>query len=57
METRHERRHRQQRGVLANTPLSHFKERVKASARYRVYASGNGIYQVRVPRGAKYVVD
>ena len=34
METRHERRHRPQRGVLANTPLSHFEERVKASARY-----------------------
>ena len=30
---------------------------MKASARYRVYASGNGIYQVRVPRGLKYVVN
>jgi len=57
METRHERRHRRQRGVLASTPLSHFEERLKASARYRVYASGNGIYQVRVPRGLKYVVN
>lgn len=44
METRYERRHRPQRGVLANTPLSHFKERVKALAQYRVYTSSNGIY-------------
>ena len=37
--------------------LTLFKERMKQAARYRVYNSGNGIYQVQVPHGAKYVVD
>jgi hypothetical protein len=57
METIHERRHRPQRGQLANTPLEHFEERMKQASRYRVYTSGGGIYQVQVLHGAKYIVD
>lgn len=30
---------------------------MKQAARYRVYTSGDGIYQVQVPHGAKYIVD
>jgi hypothetical protein len=42
----YERRNRPQKGLLANTPLQLFEERKTRAQRYKVYVSGNGVYQV-----------
>jgi hypothetical protein len=44
--------------VLPNTQLQAFNKRLQNSQRYKVYQSGNGIYQVEYPdTGIKYIVD
>jgi hypothetical protein len=59
MKTVHDRFHRPQRTeTIADVPLAKFNERLKSSRRYRVFESGNGIYQVQVPdSGRKYIVN
>ena len=46
MEQRFERRHRPQRGQLVNEPLKLFEERAQTAARFKVYRSGSGVFQV-----------
>jgi hypothetical protein len=55
----HDRYHRPQRSeVIANIPLAKFNDRLVLSRRFRVFESGNGIYQVQIPNtGIKYIVD
>ena len=48
----------QQSTELADVPLSKFKDRLKASHRYYIFESRNGIYQVQVPdSGSKFTVN
>ena len=59
MKTIYDRYNRlQKRTELADVPLSKFKDRFKASHRYYVFESGNGIYQVQVPdSSSKFTVN
>ena len=59
MKTVHDRFHRRQRlEHLADVPLAKFNERLQISRRYRVFESGNSIYQVELPNtGIKCVVN
>ena len=57
METIHERRFRVQPGYLAAAPQKAFDERAKKAARYRVFHSGEGVFQVENLKGNKFVVD
>ena len=59
MQTIHERHYWNQRSiVLADIPLSKFNDRLANSQRYRVFASGDGIYQVQIPNsGRKHIVN
>ena len=59
MKTVHDRYHCPQRStVIANTPLTKFNDRLASSRRFRVFESGNGIYQVQIPdTGIKYIVN
>ena len=59
MKTFHNRFQRPQKSqVLADTPYDKFQERFKASRRYKVYESGQGIYQVEIPdSGRKFIVN
>jgi hypothetical protein len=59
MKTVYDRFHRVQRiDAIPNTPLAKFNDRAATSRRYRVFESGNGIYQVQIPNtGIKYVVN
>jgi hypothetical protein len=44
--------------VLPDAVLKLFQERYQQSQRYKVFQSGNGVYQVEAPdTGIKYVVD
>jgi len=43
---------------LPNAQLLAFNEQIQHAQRYRVYQSGNGLYQVEHPdTGVKYIVD
>jgi len=55
----YERHHRNQRSIeLADVPLLKFNDRLASSQRYRVFASGNGVYQVQIPdSGKKHIVN
>jgi hypothetical protein len=59
MKTVHDRKIRPQKGTaIADTPWTKFLDRLKDSQRYRVFESGNGIYQVQIPdTGYKYTVN
>ena len=59
MKTVHDRYYRLQRTTtIADTPLTKFNDRLKSSKRYRVFESGNGIYQVQIPdSGRKFIVN
>lgn len=59
METIYNRYRRpQQSTVLADTPLAKFKERQKASRRFHVFKSKEGVYQVQIPEsGQKFTVE
>jgi hypothetical protein len=59
MKTVYERHHRNQRSTeIANVPLSKFNDRLVSSRRYRVFASGNRVYQVQIPdSGKKHIVN
>ncbi len=59
MKTVHDRFHQPQRSEhLVDIQLAKFNDRLKTSRRYRVFESGNGIYQVELPdTGCKYVVN
>ena len=58
MKTIYDRYNRPQQSTeLTDIPLSKFKNRLKASQRYRVFESGNGIYQVQISdSGSKFIV-
>ena len=44
--------------ILADIPYIKFQERYKMSRRYRVFESGQGIYQVEIPdSGRKFIVN
>ena len=59
MKTIYDRYRRPQQSIdLADMPLLKFKDRLKSSRRYRIFESGNGIYQVQVPEsGSKFIVN
>jgi hypothetical protein len=59
MKTVHDRRIRPQMGYsIADVPWGKFQERLKDSQRFRVFESGNGIYQVQIPdTGYKFTVN
>ena len=59
MKTVHDRFHRPQSSTtLADVPLAKFNDRLKSSRRYRVFESGNRIYQVQIPdSGRKFIVN
>ncbi|KFX86427.1 hypothetical protein V490_09082, partial [Pseudogymnoascus sp. VKM F-3557] len=59
MKTVHDRKIRPQKGFLiADIPWAKFQERLQKSQRYRVFESGNGIYQVQIPdTGLKFTVN
>lgn len=44
--------------VIADVPMRKFNERLQASWRFRVFESGNGIYQVQIPdTGVRHIVN
>src|ERR1700722_4927117 len=48
----------QQTATIADTPLSKFNNRLKSLKRFKVFESGNGIYQVQIPdSGIKYITN
>jgi hypothetical protein len=59
MKTVHDRNKEPQRSTeLADVPLAKFNERLRSSRRFRVFESGDGIYQVQIPdTGVKYVTN
>jgi hypothetical protein len=59
MKTVHDRGIRPQKGFpIADIPWAKFQERLKDSQRFRVFESGNGIYQVQIPdTGNKFTVN
>jgi len=59
MKTVHDRFHRLQRTTtMADVPLAKFNDRLQSSRRYRVFDSGNWIYQVQIPdSGRKFIVN
>jgi hypothetical protein len=59
MKTVHDRYRRPQRTTtITDIPLTKFNDRLKSSKRYRVFESGNGIYQVQIPdSGRKFTVN
>ena len=59
MKTVHDRRIRPQKGfAIADVPWAKFQERLLESQRFRVFESGNGIYQVQIPdTGNKFTVN
>ena len=59
MKTFYDRYHRQhQSTILPNAILNAFNDRLQRSKRYKVYQSGNSIYQVEIPdTGIKHIVD
>jgi hypothetical protein len=59
MKTIYDRSHRPQQSTeIADIPLLKFKDRLRSSHRYRVFESGNGVYQVQVPdSGSKFIVN
>jgi hypothetical protein len=55
---RHNEAELQKSTEIADIPLQKFNERLRSSRRYRVFESGNGIFQVQIPdTGVKYVVN
>ena len=51
-------RRTQQSTQIADVLFLKFKDRLQSSYRYRVFESGNGVYQVQVPdSGSKFVVN
>jgi hypothetical protein len=59
MKTVYDRRIRPQMGhAIADIPWNKFQERLKESHRFRVFESGNSIYQVQIPdTGYKFTVN
>lgn len=55
----YDRLHKPQKSpLLADIPMAKFQVRLKASQRYYVSPSSNGIYQVQIPEsGKKYIVN
>lgn len=59
MKTIHDRSKRPQRSTrICDVPLDKFNNRLKSSRRFKVFESGNGIYQVQVPdTGVKFITN
>ena len=57
MEMRYERKTHPQRRQLANTPSELFEQRLHLGGRFKIYPSGNEVYQVEDLKGRRFVVD
>ena len=57
METRYERMMRPQRGIYADTALELWEHRRDLGASFKLYPSGNGVFQVEDLKGRWFVVS